>query len=471
MKVLLLNPPTLENTGFIREGRCTQEMGVWTTIWPPLSLAQTASLLRKTGIGVKLHDCGVEGIGLEKLEEITKDYAPDIVVLSVATPTIESDLKVVTRIKKIRPEVLTCIFGTHPTVLPDECFALSPELDVVIRGEPEISLEDLVSTISRSAPLSEVKGITFRSGDRVIHNPPRPFLEDLDALGPPAWDLVDKDKYRLPFTGEKFLLFAPSRGCPYLCTFCTASVYYGKKVRKRSPKKVVDELEWVISEHGVRNFLAWSETFTVNRQYVLDIAGELISRNLDIRWVCNSRVDTVDRELLDTLRRAGCWMMSYGIESASQGILDRAGKKTTPQQAERAVEMARDARLEVTGHFILGLPGETKESIKDTIKFARDLDLDFAQFYCAVPFPGSQLFAEAQKNKWINTNDWARFEQHSSALNTKNLKAEEVMAFRREAYRRFYLRPQVIFRTLKRIKSLRELKNFIHIVKNFLTWI
>jgi radical SAM superfamily enzyme YgiQ (UPF0313 family) len=305
----------------------------------------------------------------------------------------------------------------------------------------------------------------------IHHNPDRPFVRDLDDLPFPAWDLIRTALYRMPFSGERFLLVGTGRGCPHACTFCADRTYYGNRLRLRSPASVADELERNGRDFGIRDFLFWSESFTLSRRFAISLAEEIIRRRLDVRWVCNSRVDHVDRELLALFRRAGCWMIGYGIESGVQRILDSVRKGATVEQARAAVEASHAAGLQVTGHCVLGFPGETRADIVQTIRFALDIDLDFAQFYCAVPFPGSQLYREARAAGWICSDDWSRFEQNFSVLNTPQLSAEEIMELRRAAYRRFYLRPRLIARTLKQTHSLQQFGRLAGSVKDFLTWV
>lgn len=471
MRVYFINPPAADGIKQVREGRCMQRAGAWTAIWTPVSLAISAALLRKEGMKVKLSDCIVEEINFPRLKELTSSFWLDLAVINTATPSIVSDLSTVEHLKSVVPDLKTAVIGIHGSALPENCFEIAPQLDFVIRGEPEYTIRDLAFAIQNKGDYSEVEGISYRKKREIIHNRERKPIEDLDELPFPAWDLIDRNRYRMPFTGRRFLLVATARGCPHRCTFCADRTYYGNRLRTRSPQKVVDELEFNKREYEIDEFLFWSESFTINRNFATSVAQEIIERNLKIRWVCNSRVDDVDKEMLKKFKEAGCWMIGYGVESGNQRVLDSVKKGTTIQQTINAVNLAKAAGLEVTAHCMVGFPEDTKETIRETIKFVKGLNIDFVQFYCAVPFPGSELFEKAKKNKWINNNNWRRFEQNYSVLDTENLKAEEIMALRREAYHQFYLRPKIIFETLKRIKSPKYLKNFIHMVKDFLTWI
>ena len=445
MKILLLNPPA--EGKFIREGRCTQEQSMWTVLWPPLSLAMVASLLEQAGHQAKLIDCPAEGVSFDRLREVIAHFSPNISIWSTATSTIKNDLALARMIKEVVPRCRTAIFGTHPTALPAECLR-EEALDFVIRNEPEETAKELVETLSQGHEPSKVRGISYRRRGEIVHNPQRGFIEDLDALPDPAWHLVNLDSYRLPLEERRFLIVAPVRGCPYPCTFCTTGVYYGKKVRKRSVPRVISEIENDIARYGVRDFLFWADTFTIDREYASLLCQAIIDNGLDISWVANSRVDTVDEELLTLMRRAGCFMISYGIESASEEVLRRAKKGIARKDIERAVRLAKEAGLEVVGHFIIGLPGETRDTAEETIAFSKSLGLDFAQFYCAAPFPGSELYTIATEEGWIK-GEFSEFSQHQAVMELPGFSRSDCVKFRRRAYRRFYSQPRVFFGILR----------------------
>jgi radical SAM superfamily enzyme YgiQ (UPF0313 family) len=476
MRVLLINPPAADGVRQVREGRCMQRAGAWTAVWTPISLATCAAVLRRDGHQVRLRDCIVEDLDFKALAHIIGAFRPELVVFNAVTPALVSDLGTARWVKAVCPQARCAAIGIHGTALPAETLELEPALDAVVRGEPELTVADLASGRDYSA----IAGISWRTDTQpgaavphgeIRHNPDRPFVAPLDDLPCPAWDLIRTELYRMPFSGERFLLVGTGRGCPYPCTFCADRTYYGCRLRLRSAGSVADEIERNTRDFGVRDFLFWSESFTLSRRFATELAEEMIRRRLDVRWVCNSRVDHVDRELLERFRRAGCWMIGYGIESGVQRILDGVRKGTTLAQSRDAVQAARAAGLQVTGHCVLGFPGEGRADIIATIRFALDIGLDFAQFYCAVPFPGSPLYDEARAAGWIQSDDWSRFEQNFSVLNTPQLRAEEIMELRRAAYRRFYLRPKLMARTLKQTHSLQQLGRLAGSVKDFLTWV
>jgi radical SAM superfamily enzyme YgiQ (UPF0313 family) len=250
--------------------------------------------------------------------------------------------------------------------------------------------------------------------------------------------------------GRRFLIVAPIRGCPFKCSFCTAPIYYGSRLRKRPVQSVADEIETNCRRYGIRDVFIWADTFTAHRQYVLDFCRTLRQRRLNIRWTCNSRVDTVDREMLLAMKAAGMWMISFGLESGDARVLKRCKKGITPTQSRNAVSLARGLDIRISGHFILGLPGETRSTMKKTLALALELPLDFVQFYTAAAFPGTELHSESVRHGWLVPE--GLLSQNRAGLNLPGLGADEVDAFRTYAYRKFYLRPVAIRRLLKMVE-------------------
>jgi anaerobic magnesium-protoporphyrin IX monomethyl ester cyclase len=452
MHILLINPPTQDNKKFIREGRCTQEQGVWATLWPPVSLTTIGAALEQNGHEVQIMDCAASGMTWDALGEEIKKITPRLVLWSTGTPSIHNDLTFAAFVKKISPTTVTAVFGTHVTKLDRECLGEYPEVDCIIRHEPELTALELAQAIQDEKAFESIPGLTFRTASgEIMSNPSRPFIEDLDGLPHPAWHLIDTNLYRLPFSGERFLIIAPLRGCPFNCSFCTCQTYYGKKLRKRSVESVIKEIEYDMVRFDVRNFFVWAETFVVDKHYVEQLCRAIIERGLNISWTCNSRVDTVDAALLKLMKQAGCWMISFGIESAEQKILDEVQKGTTVEQAQDAVRWAHEAGIKAVGHIIFGLPGETSQSIMKTMAYAKKLGLDLAQFYCAVPFPGSALYERASNEGWIRDSDFSHYKQDNAVMELPTITSQEVNQYRARAYRRFYFSPRNMLNVAKLI--------------------
>lgn len=446
-KAILFNPPHPEGKGFTREGRCTQEAGVWGTQWPPISLATTASFLEKEGHSLRVLDCPAVGVDRAKLEHLIKEDQPDFVFWNTATPTLDDDLDLGRWVKSAAPRATTGVLGTHVTAMPEVALD-NLHVDAVIRGEPEMTITELCRQKERG--WCNIRGLSYREGEDVRHNQDRKFLSPED-IPSPAWHYLDMGTYRLPSSGRPFLIIAPTRGCPYPCNFCTAPLYYGKRIRKRPVKDVVNEIEDSIGRFQVKDFFVWADTFTADRGYVREFCREITSRGLCIAWTCNSRVDTVDRETLIMMKAAGLWMISFGLESGSNPVLRRTGKNITIRQSREAVALAHQMGIRTSGHFILGLPGETGGTMVETLDLALDLPLDIAQFYAAAPFPGTGLYKEASRKGWLRRP--SAFSQSQAAMDLPGLPAKKVDRFRRYAYRKFYMRPGTLLNILSMVES------------------
>jgi len=520
--ILLFNPPAPDGRGYTREGRCTQEAGVWGTQWPPLSLATAAALLRRDGHRVTLRDYPAAGAVGRALTEDIRRLQPDLAIWSAGTPTLQHDLGTARLIREHAPKTVTAVIGTHVTVLPEEALG-EAALDVVIRGEPEGIIRDLCrggirdgDTGSHAEPrttgsggygrngcmFTNIKGISWRDaeGGAIRHNPDAPPLEP-EAIPPPDWDGLDLDAYRLPLKGRRFLMVAPVRGCPWRCSFCTAPLYYGHRLRRRPVASVVDEMADNVARFGIHEFFVWADTFTADPSYVREFCGAILESGLRISWTCNSRVDTIDKETLRMMKEAGLWMISYGLESGNDAILAASGKGITAAQSRAAVEMAHRMGIRAAGHFIFGLPGETRATMAETLAFALSLPLDIAQFYAAAPFPGTSLYDEALREGWLKNrgtaplfperlsphshseapqNGWLKTEertkergavsQNRAAMELPGLPSARVDAFRSYAYRRFYLRPQAAARVLS-MAEISAVAGIMPALRRFLKWI
>ncbi|MBF0520436.1 MAG: radical SAM protein [Nitrospirae bacterium] len=464
MKVLLLNPPDVYGEKFTREGRCTQQSGIWSTLWPPLSLVYIATLLQENGHEVRVTDAPAENISLHGLKSLIDSFNPDVAILSTGTPTITNDLAVAALIKEQKPVITTIVIGTHVTVFDTQSLKQAAGLDIVIRNEPEITA---VETVNNLHNLHNVLGITFRAvnGD-IVRNDDREFASNLDALPFPNWSLINTASYTLPLKATPFLMVMPQRGCHFPCTFCTSQTYYGKKIRLRTVDSIVEEIKADIEKYGVREYFFWAETFTANPAFVKELCMGLITKNVNISWVCNSRIDTVNEELLQLMKRAGCWMISFGIESVDAGVLRGVRKNIGFEQIKKTLSAARKAGILTSGHIIFGLPNETVSSALETKRKVLDLDLNFAQFYCAVPFPGSELYNTALLNGWIKDNgNFSAYRQERAVMSLEGISPQDVEKIRTQAVREFYLRFTVISGIIKLMNPRSLFKTIVSTLK------
>lgn len=474
MKIMILNPPRRDKIVMVKEGRCMQRKGAWGYVMSPVTMVTMATMLRDDGHETVVIDAGVDVNSFEQLLERTRKFQPEMVVINTATTTIEDDMYTSIFLKdNFRKDLVTVLFGIHVSVLYKDVLLSGNKIDYCVIGEPEMTIKDLASSLATRKDISQVKGLaTLAPGSEEPHlTGDRGYIKNLDDLPIPDWSFVNTDNYRLPFSNEKFLLVNTNRGCPYQCTFCNAYVYYGRVPRRRSVEHIMREIRSNVEKFGVRNFMIWTEEFILDREYVKSVCRAIIESGLKISWVCNSRVDAVDEEVLTLIRKAGCWNIAYGIESGVQEILDKIKKQTTLEQIRRAVALAKKCDLKVTGHVIIGFPEDTAETMAITEKFINSLDLDFVQYYCAMPYPGTGLFDEARKNGWINSKDWTMWEHNFSVLDYPHMKADEIMRTRNRFFRKYYFNPKTVIRTVRNnIKRPKDVITFIKNVKDFLQW-
>jgi len=439
LKITLVNPPT------------TAPLETVSTLGlkaPPLGLAYVAASLEKEGFDVSIIDSAVLDISHQRLGEILQEEGPDVIGVTSTTPTIHDAMKAVSVAKKSCPDSITMMGGCHITFLPEETMAECPDLDVGVIGESEVTAGDLMRAIEGKKPLSEVDGIVYRKDHSIIRNRPRKLIENLDEIPFPARHLLPLDRYTVLGERQRIGNILTSRGCPFNCIFCSSSQFYGRRFRGRSPKNVVDEVEEVVNKYNIRSIEIVDDTFTVDRERAKGIAEEIIRRGLDIWWACGSRVDLITKELLEVFKRAGCGAIYYGIESGSERVLNILRKGITLEQAKSAIRWAKEVGMEVVGSFIIGTPGETKEDVMKTIKFAKESGIDFAQFTAMTPYLGTEVYEIARREGLLTTDDWSRFTTVKSVMRTKELTVEDISSLIALAYKKFYLRGSFVFRQL-----------------------
>lgn len=466
MKIMLVNPPSMDDQRYIREGRCMQSIDSWAAIWPPLTLAILASIAKKYG-EVRMIDWNVEEMSLDAMIQTTVSFAPDIVVSCPTFPSIDSDAFFARKVKEGCPNAVMLGFGVFFTLLEEKSLQDIEGYDVAIFGEPEETFEEFLVNYQSTGKTIPIQGLIWREADQVKKGDTRPFIQNIDTIPMAARDLLRNERYKLPNNGRPFTLVNVARGCPYSCVFCTANIYYGKKLRHHSVEYVINEIEFCIKEHGIKDFLFWEEVFTLEKSFGIALCDEIIKRGLNISWMTTTRADLIDEDILIKMKSAGCVLLGMGIESCSQEILNNVKKNETVEQIVNAVNLCKKIKIPTMGHFIFGLPGETESTAQETIKYIRSLGLDYMQCYCAVPIPKTPLGEMARTNGWITAKRWSEYDYGgSSIMNIGTVSPADVDRYRQTAFRKFYLRPKYIIKQLLSIKSLRQVLQ----AANFLKW-
>ncbi len=470
-KVLLLNLPHLDSVRFNREGRCQQRVSSFGYLMVPMSLIYIAALLRKNGFSVEVIDCVAEKkLRIDKFLSRLENINPKLIIIALSTPTFLNDVKIVELIKN-RIGAHIAAIGLHSTVLSSATLSHS-QLDSAIRGEPELASLELAQALKKDIELKGITGLSYRKNDEILRNPDRPLIDNLDILPFPARDLLNLKQYRLPIKNQVYTFIIPSRGCFYDCIFCQVRDYYGNKLRLRSIENIMGEIEEIVVKFGIRNIEMLSDNFTLDRSFVVEFCEALLERNLKIEWMANSRVDSVDYSLLSLMRKAGCFGIAYGVESGNQHILDTAQKKITIGQIEKAFHWSNKAGIKTLAQIILGLPGETKATIEQTLNFSIKINPDFAQFNCAVPFPGTKLYDLAMDNNWIEDAGWDSFELNSAIISTPELSFLELKRMRLKAYLKFYFRLGYLAKLIQPMKDVRSIMNIlVNGIKFFKEWV
>jgi anaerobic magnesium-protoporphyrin IX monomethyl ester cyclase len=477
--ILLVNPPTPDGALWIRTqhrvGRRTRE----NMVWPQVSLAQMAALLHPT-YKVQIIDANAERMGWKEFAQFIDKYEPRYYLTQVTAPTLENDMYG-TFLAHARGAI-TIAFGTHVTPIPVETLRHYPSLDFVLVGEPDLTIRDLLDHLESkidlrpqliqklvadhdpsyrpsiaedgSVDMHGIKGLAWRNGDKIIVNDTRPFIKDLDDLPIPLHELLPYKKYVMPSIKGPFTFIVTSRGCTAGCIFCIKHVSYQYGVRLRSPEKIMEEL-WTLKKLGINNVNMYADLFTASRDQVVNLCKLMIEQNIKMKWTCNSRVDYVDEEMLQLMGKAGCWYIAWGLESGNEQVLRHARKGIDPEKTHRALKWAKKAGIHNWGYFIIGLPTETEESIKQTIAFAKSLPLDIALFHVAAPYPGTPFFFEVVKNGWFRPG--TRWEQvdmdQGTVLDYPNLPAERLLYWQKRAFREWAFRPGPMFTYLKMLFS------------------
>ncbi len=421
-RILIINPPTFDKKQYIKEGRCESKKGGQLT--PQITLGIISALLTRDGIYNELYDFMAESSGFQEI--LKKRY--DKAFINISAPTYESDKQVAHLLK--RSGCTTISLGVLSTALPE---LVLEDFDVAILGEPEIAALE----ISKGEKISAIDGIAYKNGTRIIKNESRK-IENLDMLPFPDRDMLPV--YLNPRTGRPFTAIKVERGCPFSCSFCTAPFYYGKKPRYRSIGNVISEIELCKSKYRINDFFFLSDTFTINQGYVKELCEKIIEKDLNISWTCNSRVDTITQELAYIMQKAGCYLISFGVESGTERIIKENMKNLDLSKAKTAADICSNAGIKSMMYYILGFPNETKQEMENTLRLSLNVRSDLARFFVATPLPGSRLYNNRPNLSELNLSD--------TSCNLSGVPEKELKEMVRKAYLSWYLRPSSLLKAL-----------------------
>ncbi len=437
---------------------------------PPFGLGYLITAARKNH-DVDLLDGIKEKLTPDKFGEILAKKSYDVIGIQIFTFQVARTKDYIKKIKELLPNAKIILGGPHPSCASVNIFSLFPQISWAFRGEAEIGLAKLLDLMAEgninNENLAGIPGLIWRNNDKTVVNQ-QYFVDNLDELGFPSWDILKPNSYPLAPHGGFFKNYpiAPiitTRGCPFSCTYCAGSLVSGKKIRSRSVGNIIEEIKLLYNEYGIREIHIEDDNFTFNPEFVKDFCRKLKENNLNITWTCPNgvRLDTLTEELLLTMKDAGLYSISVGVESGSERILKDMKKNLTKEKIQEKVGLIKKCGLEVSGFFIIGYPTETLKDIMETIDFSLELDLKRAGFSLFKPFPGTEItrkLMESGELEEMSDEDWSKFVLADAIYAPRGLTREQMKKLRKKALMRFYFRPKIIFKFFSEIRNFKHLK-------------
>lgn len=455
MKVALVLPPiSLEE----RYNKATANIA---GSLPPLGLLSIGTILKNAGHDVTVLDGSV--CSFNDIMAKIKDFVPEIVGITAMTLMWPKTKLLSAELKEKWPDLNIIIGGVHPTLIKEKALLEIPHIDAVAWGEGEFSMLEYTEKFSDLNSIDPIAGIAFRhKDDKIVIGPDRKPIKDIDVLPVPDRGLVLTTNYVPAFEQYKKLpvtnMFT-TRGCPFQCIFCLPNLL-GKGVRYRSVDKVIEEIDYLLNEFGIRDIAFWDDTFTLNKKRVLAICERIIEKKINFIWSAQARADCVNPEMLDVMARAGCWKLFFGVESLVQKNLNTLKKGETVEQIFQAIEWTKKAGIEIEASFIFGIPGETFREGLETIRLAKKLDPDYAKFFYLSPY--GKLLKEVEKYGTLLNKNEENFSVNVMNFVPYSMTKDELQKLYHMAYRKFYLRPKMVYKRLKKIGTPLEFKKSVN---------
>jgi len=463
MRVLLINPP------YTTEDRYGKDLGRFGPLNEPLGLAYLAAKLEQEGHEVSIMDApalGLTSVGICKLIE---EKAYDLIGVTMLTPMYIRSIEVVKTIKHAFPEITIVVGGPHPTIMPRDTLIENREIDFAVIGEGEVIFLNLVNALDKGGNTEDIPGIAYRKHDTVVINKPIEMIVNLDDLPIPARHLLPMHAYHMTKSrsqsGHAFTV-SVARGCPFNCAFCCR--IFGRRVRHHSVERIIEEIDILVNNYGAREINLEADTLTINKHFITSLCDGIVRSGLSkkITWTCESRIDTINEDILKKMKEAGCWQISYGVETGSQRLLDLIHKDISLEQIEKTFALTKTIGISIRAFFMLGIPTETRQESLKTISFAKNLDARWSQFTICTPFPGTELYDLVLKEGGLKSQSWADYKTHggwtegSLAYVPKGRSIEEMKRLQKRAYRSVYLRPRVFVRFFRDIDSIKKIGEY-----------
>lgn len=471
LKILLLNgPDDRVNSVMIRSGdrwphRLPRKLTKQVPHAYPFWFAQCGALLKQKGHEVTYIDSIAENLGIDGTVERYLELSPDLVVIATSTPTIKTDL-LMARLAKERVKAFTVLVDTHVTVFHREMVGES-FVDAAVRGEFEVAIAEIAEALREGRDCAGITGVTWRKGSEIVVNPDRPLLRNLDDLPWPDRRLVPAEQYIVGLrTQEPCFMIMASRGCPFRCTFCVwVPVMFNNKVRCRKPEKVVDEMIYLRDEFGAREVFFHDDTVNITVRRVEDLCHEILRRGVRMGWIANFRADQTTPEMFRLMRKAGCTKILLGVESGSQSLLDGSiDKEITLEEVENTIRWCKAAGIRVHCTYSLGAPGETRETMKETLEFIKKTEPDDIQVSLMTPIPGTPFYEKVKHE----VADWADFDG-VSGRSWCDLPTAELKNAMNRIYIEHYLTPRKILKRALGIRNWDDIKENWRQFKAFLS--